>query len=85
MIPQGYHMGIALTNKLAWNLNHRQRYLTRLVAEKTDVYSTKLSGTLAVLVETCIQCAKFHEKHPTLSYEYRKHYTQYIVLQTFTA
>ena len=76
---------MAWTYKLAWDLKRWLCYLTRLVAEKTNVVSTKLYGLHADLVETYILGTMFHESHSTLSYERSEHYSQYIIIQTFTA
>ena len=80
-----YHTTIALTNKLAWDLNTWLRYLTGWVSEKnTDAYSTELYGPHADLVGAYILCAMLLGRHPTLPYEYRHHYTQYNIVQSFT-
>ena len=62
-----------------------QRYLKSWLVEKTDAYSSNLYDPHAGLVGTYLLCAMFHERHPTMSYEYREHYSQYIIFQTFTA
>ena len=57
----------------------------RLVAEKSDAYSTKLYGPHADLLGTYMLYAALHERHPTLSCEIREHHTQYLIHQPFTA
>ena len=79
------HKRSALTSKPAWDLNHWLRHLILLIAEKIEGNFTTLYGSHADLVRTYVLCAMFHERHPTLSYEYRERYTQYIIIQTFTA
>ena len=83
---QRYHKRIASSNKLAWDLTHWLRYLTRLVAEKIDTYPLSYTAHMLIWSElTYILCATLLERHPTLSNEKREHYTQYIITQTFTA
>ena len=49
------------------------------------LYFTRLYGQHEDLVGTCKLCTLLHDKNLMLSYEYREHYGQYIIIQAFTA